>query len=92
MEAQALASVHAQRLAIALTRNSFTIRAARDAIIEARDPAGICKRTLDRLGRYPNTTGRFALFGQAPPPRCAERRLHAAAGAAARRPARSAGR
>jgi hypothetical protein len=70
VEAQALASVHAQRLSIALTRNSFTIRAARDAIIEARDPAGICKRTLDRLGRYPNTPGRFALFGQAPPPRC----------------------
>ena len=70
VEAQALVSVHAQRLSIALTRNSFTIRAARDAIIEARDPAGICKRTLDRLGRSPNTSGRFALFGQSPPPRC----------------------
>jgi len=70
IEAQALVSVHAQRLSIALTRNSFTIRAARDAIIEARDPAGICRRTLDRLGRYPNTPGRFALFGQSPPPRC----------------------
>jgi hypothetical protein len=70
LEAQALVSVHAQRLSIALTRNSFTIRAARDAIIEAGDPAGICKRTLDRLGRPPNTSGRFALFGQSPPPRC----------------------
>ena len=70
LEAQALVSVHAQRLSIALTRNSFTIRAARDAIIEARDPTGICERTLGRLGRAPNTIGRFALFGQAPPPRC----------------------
>ena len=69
-EAQAMVSVHAQRLSIALTRNSFAIRAARDAIIEANDPSGICKRTLDRLGRAPNTRGRFALFGQAPPPRC----------------------
>jgi two-component sensor histidine kinase len=70
LEAQTLVSVHAQRLAIALTRNSFTIRAARDALIEAGDPAGICRRTLDRLGRPPNIPGRFALFGQAPPARC----------------------
>ena len=70
LEAQALVSVHAQRLSIALTRNSFTMRAARDALIEARDPDGICKRTLDRLGRYPNTPGRFAVYGQSPPPRC----------------------
>jgi signal transduction histidine kinase len=70
LEAQALVSVHAQRLSIALARNAFTIRAARDAIIEARDPAGMCRRTLDRLGRYPSTRGRFALFGQSPPARC----------------------
>ena len=70
LEAQAMVAVHAQRLSIALTRNSFTIRAARDAIIEAQDPSGICKRTLDRLGRPPNMPGRFALFGQTPPPRC----------------------
>jgi hypothetical protein len=70
LEARTLVSIHAQRLAIALTRNSFTIRAARDAIIEAGDPAGICRRTLDRLGRPPNIPGRFALFGQGPPPRC----------------------
>lgn len=70
LEAQALVTVHAQRLSIALTRNSFTIRAARDAIIETRDLSGICKRTLDRLGRPPNTIGRFALFGQSPSPSC----------------------
>ena len=70
VEARALVSVHAQRISLALTRNSFTIRAARDAIIEAPDPAGICRRTLDRLGRYPNTPGLFALYGQAQPPRC----------------------
>ena len=64
IEAQALVSVHAQRLSIALTRNSFTMRAARDALVEARDPAGICERTLARLGRYPNTPGRFAVLGQ----------------------------
>ena len=62
--------LHAQRFQLALTRNSFTIRAARDAIIEARDPAGICRRTLARLGRYPNTPGRFAVFGDGPAPRC----------------------
>jgi len=71
LEAQAMVSVHAQRLSIALTRNSFTIRAARDAIIEAGDPSGICGRTLSRLGRAPNISGRFALFGRAPPARCA---------------------
>src|SRR3954463_701331 len=70
LEAQALVSVHAQRLSIALTRNCFTLRAAGDALIEARDPDGICRRTLDRLGRYPNTPGRFAVYGQSPPPRC----------------------
>ena len=71
VEAQALASVHAQRLAIALARNNFTVRAARDAIVEAQDAAGICRRTLDRLDHYPNTPGRFALYGLAPTPRCA---------------------
>jgi two-component sensor histidine kinase len=70
LEAQALVSVHAQRLSIALTRNSFTIRAARDAMIEAPDSAGICRRTLSRLARSPNTSGRFAIFAQSPPPRC----------------------
>jgi hypothetical protein len=70
VEAQALLAVHAQRFTLALSRNAFTIRAARDAIVEAQDPAGICRRTLARLARYPNTTGRFALFGAGPEPRC----------------------
>ena len=55
VEARALLAVHVQRFTLALSRNAFTIRAARDAIIEARDPAGICARTLRRLGRSPNT-------------------------------------
>jgi two-component sensor histidine kinase len=70
LEARANLGLHAQRFQLALTRNSFTVRAARDAIIEARDPAGICRRTLARLGRYPNTPGRFAVFGDGPAPRC----------------------
>jgi hypothetical protein len=70
IEARAQLAVHAQRLAIALTRSSFTIRAAHDAILEAPDPAGICRRTLGRLGRFPNAPGRFALYGEEPSPRC----------------------
>lgn len=73
LEAQALVTVHAQRFQIALSRNSFTIRAARDAIIEASDPAGICRRTLARLERFPNTPGHFALYGEGPEPRCVSR-------------------
>ena len=70
LEARALLAVHAQRFSLALSRSAFTIRAARDAIIEASDPEGICKRTLNRLGNPPSVPGRFALFGQSPPPRC----------------------
>jgi two-component sensor histidine kinase len=69
-ETRALLASHAQRFITALSRNSFTIRAARDAIIESPDPDGICRRTLDRLARFPNTAGRFALFGLGPRPRC----------------------
>jgi len=71
VEARALLVAHAQRYSIALSRNAFTVRAARDAIIEARDPAGICARTLDRLGRSPNAPGSFALYGRGSAPRCA---------------------
>lgn len=70
VEAQALLAQHVQRYTLALSRNSFTIRAARDAIIAAGDPAGICRRTFDRLNRFPNTKGRFAIFGAGPAPRC----------------------
>lgn len=71
VEAQALLAQHVQRFTLALTRNASTMRAARDAIIESRDPTGLCRRTLDRLGLYPHTPGRFALYGREPAPRCA---------------------
>jgi hypothetical protein len=67
---QTLLVAHAQRLTTALTRNSFTIRAGRDATLEAPDADGICRRTLERLGRPPNTPGRFALYTRGPAPRC----------------------
>ena len=70
VEAQALLAIHVQRFTLALSRNSFAIRAARDAIIEADDPTGICRRTLARLDRFPNTPGRFALYGEGWTPRC----------------------
>jgi two-component sensor histidine kinase len=70
VETQSLLAVHAQRYTTALARNSYTIRAARDAIIDARDPAAACRRTLDRLAHYPNTPGRFALYGLEAAPRC----------------------
>jgi two-component sensor histidine kinase len=70
VEAQAILGQHVQRFSLALSRNAFAIRAARDAIIETGDPTGICARTLGRLARYPNTPGRFALYGEGPAPRC----------------------
>jgi two-component sensor histidine kinase len=68
--AQTLLAQHMQRYTLALSRNAFTIRAGRDAIIEAGDPSAICRRTLERLRRPPNIPGRFALFGSGPEPRC----------------------
>ena len=70
-EAQALLAVHVQRFTLALSRNGFTIRAGRDAAIEAGNSEAICKRTLNRLSRSPNTPGRFALYGDGPRPLCA---------------------
>ena len=70
LEGQAIVTVHAQRYTTALSRDAYTIRAARDALIEVPDPAGICRRTLARLARFPNTPGRFALFGARPSPAC----------------------
>jgi two-component sensor histidine kinase len=69
--ARALLAQHVQRFTLALSRNATTIRVARDAIIETSDPVAICRRTLARFGRYPNTRGRFALYGREPAPRCA---------------------
>jgi two-component sensor histidine kinase len=69
--AQALLAQHTQRFTLALSRNAFTIRAGRDAILEAGDDAtAICRRTLERLGRPPNIPGRFAIFGTGEAPRC----------------------
>jgi two-component system, sensor histidine kinase PdtaS len=67
---QAVLAAHVQRFTLALSRNSFTIRAARDAIIEAPNPDPICKRTLDRLVHLPGAHGRYALFGRATTPQC----------------------
>jgi HAMP domain-containing protein len=69
-EAQTLLAQLTQRYTLALSRNAFTIRAGRDAIIEAGDTGGICRRTLQRLGRAPNVPGSFAIFGNEAAPRC----------------------
>ena len=63
-EAQALLAQHVQRFTLALSRNAFTIRSGRDAVLEFGDTEGICLRTLGRLGRYPNVAGRFAIYGR----------------------------
>jgi len=69
--AQALLAQHTQRFTLALSRNAFTIRAGRDATVEAgENAAAICRRTLERLGRPPNIPGRFAVFGAGQAPRC----------------------
>jgi HAMP domain-containing protein len=71
VEAQALLAVHVQRYMLTLSRNAYTIRAARDALIESDDPSGICRRTLERLARLSGGDGRFILFGADARPRCA---------------------
>jgi two-component sensor histidine kinase len=70
VEARSQLTVHVQRFALALSRNAASMRAARDAILEASDPTGVCDRTLARLARFPNTPGRFALYGEGSAPRC----------------------
>jgi len=70
IEARADLTTHVQRFTLALSRNASTMRSARDAIIEASDPTAICRRTLARLSRYPNTPGHFALYGEGNTPRC----------------------
>ncbi len=62
--AQALLAQHVQRFTLALSRNAFTIRNGRDAILEFGESRGICQRTLSRLGRFPNVPGRFAIYGR----------------------------
>jgi len=70
VEAQALLAIHSQRFITTLSRNSFTIRAARDAIIGTPNSAGICARTFARLASLPGAHGRYALFGAGPDPVC----------------------
>lgn len=70
VEARANLAASVQRFSLALSRNAATMRSARDAILEANDPGGVCDRTLERLARFPNTPGRFALFGDGSVPRC----------------------
>ncbi len=70
VEARALLAVHVQRFTLALARNAIAIRVARDAIVESSNPAGVCRRTLARLGGAPFTPGRFALYGEAAAPLC----------------------
>ncbi len=68
--AQALLAQHVQRFTLALSRNAFTIRAGRDAILVFGDTAEICRRTLGRLDGFPNVAGRFAVFGRDPARPC----------------------
>ncbi len=62
--AQALLAQHVQRFTLALSRNAFTIRSGRDAVLTFGDSDDMCQRTLGRLGRYPNVPGRFAIYGR----------------------------
>lgn len=68
--AQALLAQHVQRYTLALSRNAFTIRSGRDALLEFGDGEGICQRTLGRLDRAPNIAGRFAIYGRNPTQPC----------------------
>lgn len=70
VEARAMLAVHVQRLTLALAHNASTMRAARDAIIDAGNAEAVCQRALDRLARLPVSQGRYALFGTGPVPRC----------------------
>lgn len=71
LRAQALLVMHVQRYTLALLRSSYTIRAARDAIIESENPQALCERTLARLARLPASPARYVLFGAGDAPRCA---------------------
>ncbi len=68
--AQALLAQHVQRFTLALSRNAFTIRSGRDALLVFGEAGGICERTLARLGRFPNVPGRFAIYGRNPAAPC----------------------
>jgi len=69
-EAHALLAIYVQRVALPLARHAMTIRAARDAVVDAQYSSENCQRTLARLARLPIANGRFALFGSEGMPRC----------------------
>ena len=71
--AQALLAQHVQRFTLALSRNAFTIRSGRDAVLSFGDNSGICERTLGRLDTYPNVPGHFAVYGRDPGRPCLSR-------------------
>jgi two-component sensor histidine kinase len=62
--------VKAQRINSLLSRSSGTIRAA-SAAIAVSPGSDVCRVTLARLARAQVTTGRYALYGGGPRPRCA---------------------
>ncbi len=70
MQARALLAVHVQRLSMSLSRTTFTIRAARDAVANAPDTIQMCRRTLNRLDRLPTARGRYVIYGHDDRPHC----------------------
>lgn len=69
-DAQSLLAQHVQRISLALSRNAFTVRASRDAMLQFGEDENMCQATLGRLGRYPNVAGRFGVFGRNPARPC----------------------
>jgi two-component sensor histidine kinase len=69
-DAQALLAQHVQRYSLPLSRNAFTIRASRDAMLQFGENDGMCQATLARLTQYPNVAGRFVVFGRNPARPC----------------------
>src|SRR6218665_4175382 len=72
-EAQALLAQHVQRYTLPLSRNAFTIRASRDAMLQFGENDDMCRASLARLAQAPNIAGRFAIFGRYPARPCITR-------------------
>lgn len=69
-EAQSLLAQHVQRYSLPLSRNAFTIRASRDAMLQFGENDGMCQATLARLAQFPNVAGRFVVFSRDPARPC----------------------